>query len=191
MQSQVYEGIEEAAHRIAGTRGVIGVALFGSYARGDFDEGSDVDLLVVFRSRDELDRAVRRIHEVTARTDLFFQVVSLTSDEFGRSPLLDSVLREGRFYFGEERIRKLVRPREPYALVTYSTANLSPRKRTLTAQRLEGRRSGRYRYEGLIQRLGGYKVGRGVAMIPAGKLRALTDFLDKKKIQHVVRFVWV
>lgn len=191
MQSQVYEGIEEVARRIADTQGVIGVALFGSYARGDFDEGSDVDLLVVFRSRDELDRGMRRIHEVTARVDLFFQVVSMTSDEFSRSPLLDSVLREGRFYFGEERMRKLARPRKPYALITYSTANLSPKERALTAQRLEGRRSGRYRYEGFIQQLGGYKVGRGVAMIPAGELRGLADFLDKKKIQYVTRFVWV
>jgi len=46
-------------------------------------------------------------------------------------------------------------------------------------------------YDGLIQQLGGYKVGRGVIMIPIENLKNLIEFLDKRKVQYVIRYVWV
>ena len=191
MQSRVYEEIGHIANEIRSIEGVVGIALFGSYSRGDFDEGSDVDLLVVFRSRETLREGLSRIYRTSARSDLFLQIICLTLDETKGSPLLDSVLREGKIYHGEDELRGLPKERKPYALVTYSTANLSPKKRTLVAQKLEGRAYHKYRYDGLIQKMGGYKVGRGVAIIPAGELRTLTEFLDKKKIQHTIRYVWI
>ncbi|MEM2940142.1 MAG: nucleotidyltransferase domain-containing protein [Thermoproteota archaeon] len=37
-------------------REVITIILFGSFARGDYDEYSDYDLLVVFRNKESMQR---------------------------------------------------------------------------------------------------------------------------------------
>jgi len=39
LQLEVYEKIEHLADKIRMVEGVVGLVLFGSYSRGDFDEG--------------------------------------------------------------------------------------------------------------------------------------------------------
>jgi len=191
LQSQIYEKIEHVVKKIKEVKGVIGIILFGSFSRGDYDEGSDVDLLVVFKDKRELNKSLKEIYKTTAKTELFFQVIGLTLDELKGSPLLESVLRDGKIYYSNNDVKKLLTPtHKPYALITYSTANLSPKERVIFTQKLEGRHKGKYRYDGLIQELGGYKVGRGVAMVPIENLKTLTEDLDKKRINYIVRYLW-
>ncbi|MGQ9719682.1 MAG: nucleotidyltransferase domain-containing protein [Nitrososphaerales archaeon] len=191
MQSEVYEEIEHIVNKIKEVEGVIGIVLFGSFSRGDYDEGSDIDLLVVFKGKKGLEKGLREIYKTTAKTDLFFQVIGLTFDELKGSSLLESVLRDGKIYYADEEVKKLLTPmHRPYALVTYSTANLSPKERVIFTQKMEGRHKGKYRYDGLIQELGGYKVGRGVAMVPIENLKAMTEQLDKKEINYIIRYLW-
>jgi len=191
LQLEVYEKIEHAAAKMKMVKGVIGVVLFGSFSRGDYDEGSDVDLLVVFRDRDTLDKGLKEVYKATSESDLFFQVVGLTIDELKGSPLLESAMREGKIYYANENVKKMLTlTHKPYALITYSTANLNPKDRVVFTQKLEGRGRGKYRYEGLIRELGGYKVGRGVMMIPIESLKTITQHLEKKGIDYVIRHVW-
>lgn len=191
MRSAVYEEIERVATKIRGIDGTIGVVLFGSYSRGDYDEGSDIDLLVIFKDKRDLDKGLKEIYETTAESHQFFQATALTLDEFKKSPLRESVLRDGKIYHANEEVRKLLtQTHKPYALITYSTANLNPKERILFTQKLEGRGKGRYRYDGLLQRLGGYKVGKGVAMIPTENLKALIEHLDEKGANYIIRYVW-
>jgi predicted nucleotidyltransferase len=172
--------------------GTIGVVLFGSYSRGDYDEGSDVDLLVVFKDKGTLNKGSKEIYRAASESDLFLQVISLTFDELKGSSLLGSVLQDGKICYANEDIRKLLTPvHKPYALITYSTANLSPKERVVFTQKLKGRGKGKYRYEGLIRELGGYKVGRGVMMIPMENLKAVTEHLEEKGIDYVIRYVRV
>jgi len=191
LQSEVYEMIERVVDRMREVEGTIGVVLFGSYSRGDYDEGSDIDLLVVFRNKSALNKSLRELYKATSESDLFFQVIGLTLDELKDSPLLELALREGKIYYANEDVKKLLTPRhKPYALITYSTANLDPRERVSFTQKLDGRGKGKYRYEGLVRQLGGYKVGRGVMMIPIENLKAITQHLEKKGIDYIIRHVW-
>ena len=191
MQSQVYEEIERVVKKIKNLEGNIGVILFGSYSRGDFNEGSDVDLLVVFKDERELNKGIQEIYKITAKSDLFLQVIYLTIEELKNSPLLESALRDGKIYYANKDVKKLLTPtRKAYALITYSTANLSSKERVIFVQRLEGRGRGRYRYDGFIQKLGGYKVGRGVVMIPLENLKPLTEYFQEKEIHYIIRYVW-
>lgn len=77
-----------------------------------------------------------------------------------------------------------------YALITYSTANLNAKERVVFTQKLEGRGKGKYRYEGLVRELGGFKVGRGVMMIPTENLKTITQHLEKKGVNYVIRHIW-
>jgi predicted nucleotidyltransferase len=183
--------IERIVDKIREVEGTIAVVLFGSYSRGDFDEGSDIDLLVVFRDRSALNKSLREVYKATSESDLFFQVIGLTIDELKDSPLLELALRDGKIYYANEDVKKLLTPKhKPYALITYSTANLNPKERVSFTQKLEGRGKGKYRYEGLVRQLDGYKVGRGVMMIPIENLKAITQHLEKKGIDYVIRHVW-
>jgi len=191
LRSEVYEMIERVVDRMREVEGTIGVVLFGSYSRGDYDEGSDIDLIVVFRDRSALNKSLKEVYKATSESDLFFQVIGLTFDELKDSQLLELVLREGKVYYASEDVKKLLTPRyKPYALITYSTANLNPKERVSFTQKLEGRGKGKYRYEGLLRQLGGYKVGRGVMMIPIENLKAITQHLEKKGVDYVIRHVW-
>ena len=191
MQSQVFEKIEHVANKLKEIEGTISIVLFGSFSRGDYDEGSDIDLLVVFKDKKHLDRGLSEIYKTTAKTDLFFQVIGLTLDELKNSPLLETALREGKIYYAKPDVKKLLTPtHKPYALVTYTTANLNAKERVIFTQKLGGRRKGKYRYDGLIHKIGGYKVGRGVVMVPLDSLKTLTEHLEKKEINYVIRYVW-
>lgn len=192
MQSEVYEEVECVVDKMKEVEGTIGVVLFGSYSRGDYDEGSDIDFLVVFKDKSALDKGLKEIYRATSESDLFWQVIGLTLDELKSSPLLESALRDGKIYYANEGVKKLLTSvHKPYALITYSTANLSPKERVVFTQKLKGRGKGRYRYEGLIRELGGYKVGRGVMMIPVENLKTVTEHLEKKGVEYVIRYVWV
>lgn len=191
MQSEVYEEIRNVMDKITGINGVIGVVLFGSYSRGDFDEGSDVDLLVVFRDKKGLEKNLEDIYKITSKSNLFLQVLGLTQKELMSSPLLRSVLREGKIYYANENLKGLLTPiHEPYALITYSTTNLSSKGKVIFAQKLEGRGKGKYKYYGLLQELGGFKVGRGVLMVPLRNLKAITEHMEEKGVNYVIRYVW-
>jgi len=192
LQSQVYEEIERVADGMKSLEGVTGVILFGSYSRGDFDEGSDVDLLLVFKDKTKLNRGLNEVYKITAKSDLPFQAVGLTLEELMSSPLLEAVLRDGRVCYAKTDVKNLLTTRHnPYALVTYSTANMNPKERVNFAQRLEGRGKGKYRYDGLVQELSGYKVGRGVVMVPLEKLKILTKCLEEKEVDYTIRYVWM
>lgn len=191
MQSQIREKVERVVNRMKNLDGITGVVLFGSYSRGDFDEGSDVDLLLTFKDKTKLNKSLNEVYKITAKSDLPFQAIGLTLEELRSSPLLESVLRDGRICYAREDVRKLLTTkRKSYALVTYSTANLNSKEKVTFSQRLEGRGKGKYRYDGLVQELGGYKVGRGVIMVPLENLKTLTKCLEEKEIDYIVRYVW-
>lgn len=107
MRFHVYEEIKNIVDKIKGINGVLAIVLFGSYSRGDFDEGSDIDLLVVFRNKEELREGTKQVYNISAKSDYFFQIVCLTLDELRDSPLLSSILREGKIYYGKDVLRNL------------------------------------------------------------------------------------
>lgn len=61
------QGLDELRQRLTSAFDVVAISLFGSITRGEVDDESDVDLLIV--TRDPLKRPVR--HQIT---DLVFEV---------------------------------------------------------------------------------------------------------------------
>jgi len=93
------EEIRELAEEISKIKGVQAVILYGSYARGDYAEGSDVDFLVVFQDKSSLKKGWRTVTETTAKRKIFVQAVTMTMDELMTSSLLPSILREGKILY--------------------------------------------------------------------------------------------
>lgn len=92
MQQWIYEAITHLADQLKNIEGVIGIVLFGSYSRGDYEEGSDIDLLLVLKDKEALITGQEKIYKITAQTDMFLQAIALTLDEVKASTLLDPLL---------------------------------------------------------------------------------------------------
>lgn len=94
---QVSEKVRDLARDIRSRRRVSAVILYGSFARGDFHEASDVDLIVVgdFRERHH-----KRAAAILDLTDLPIEPLCYTEEEFAElvrsgNPFILQALAEG------------------------------------------------------------------------------------------------
>ncbi|MBU2601015.1 MAG: nucleotidyltransferase domain-containing protein [Actinobacteria bacterium] len=80
---------------------LVEVVLFGSQARGDAEEGSDIDVLVVLRGLvrpwEEISRTGEIVAELSLRHEVVVSCVFVSLDRYGveQTPLLMNVRREG------------------------------------------------------------------------------------------------
>jgi len=77
------------------------VYLYGSYARGDYREGSDVDVMILLKEYknywDEIGRTSELISNVSLDYDLLVSRIIMSEEKWKRSdtPLLKNIHREG------------------------------------------------------------------------------------------------
>ncbi|MHB9038336.1 MAG: nucleotidyltransferase domain-containing protein [Armatimonadota bacterium] len=80
---------------------LVDLILYGSQARGDAVEGSDIDVLVVLKGEvlpcDELDRVSDIIYDLSYRNDVVVSCVHVSEEKYarGEGPLIRNVRREG------------------------------------------------------------------------------------------------
>jgi predicted nucleotidyltransferase len=97
---RILEDFRERLRALYGPR-LRDVILFGSYARGDAEEGSDVDLMVVLDDfadeRTEEERVDPIAYELSLANDLVISLFVVRAEEYRErmSPLLLNVRREG------------------------------------------------------------------------------------------------
>jgi predicted nucleotidyltransferase len=97
---QVLHEVRERLHVLYGPR-LRDVILFGSYARGDAEEGSDIDLMVVLDTfadeRAEEERVDPIASELSLHYDLVISLFVIRAEDYlhRNSPLLLNVRREG------------------------------------------------------------------------------------------------
>jgi predicted nucleotidyltransferase len=89
-----------ALKRIYGKR-LKGIILYGSYARGDAETGSDIDLIVLLENMrnpiTELERCSKRIHRIDFEYDTLISIVPFDASQYKRRklPLILNAKREG------------------------------------------------------------------------------------------------
>ncbi len=98
--STALEELKEALLNLFGER-LRGLYLYGSYARGDFCEHSDVDVLVALegdvRPSREIDRLSEALSDICLRHDLLIAVYPVPAEWLveRKSPLFENIRREG------------------------------------------------------------------------------------------------
>ena len=93
--------IDEAARLLVEAAHPDKITLFGSYARGDFDEGSDLDLLVILSDVedriDEMIRLRRVLKDIPMAIDIVvYSWTDVEERQHLRGTMLYHALREGR-----------------------------------------------------------------------------------------------
>lgn len=92
--------LRRALEALYGDR-LVHLVLYGSQARGDDEEGSDIDVLVVLRgevsSMVEIERTLDDVVSISLKHDEVITCVFISEEQFlnERSPLLLNVRREG------------------------------------------------------------------------------------------------
>jgi predicted nucleotidyltransferase len=101
--------IVEAASKV---RGVVGVVLFGSFARGDYDEYSDYDLIVLFEDKakmwqswDELFQSVGSL-----RLNLHLEPETLEELKTANPVFLDELSSHGKVLFAKFPLEIFFKP---------------------------------------------------------------------------------
>ncbi|MDI6905658.1 MAG: nucleotidyltransferase domain-containing protein [Candidatus Bathyarchaeia archaeon] len=179
--------LSEIVDAIKTVEGVIGIILFGSVARGDYDEGSDIDLLVIFRDEDLMRR---NEWEVTRRipSDVFAQSICVcpsmlksANPVFLRSVLDDGVILYMRHPFVS---RFQLACGVPYFIVSYSLEGLSQREKQKVDYKLFGRVVGERSYEGAVEKCGGKRLGRGCFLVPKESSESVLNLLKKYSLRY-------
>jgi predicted nucleotidyltransferase len=92
--------LKQALRHMYGDR-LQGVYLYGSYARGDYHVGSDIDILVALagevKPAKEIDRMTQVVSDIDLRHDLLIAIYPTSVDWLAqrRSPFFVNVRREG------------------------------------------------------------------------------------------------
>lgn len=65
-REKIYEQLKEFAHLLKTKHKVKKVYLYGSFARGDFNEGSDIDLIIVGEFEGRMPQRINKIFNLTS-----------------------------------------------------------------------------------------------------------------------------
>ena len=191
----------EQLRRALRRRGVRAAVVFGSVARDQATEDSDMDLLVVPRSRRDEDAILGEVRRVEAESEVRIAAIlaSPSLRELERQ-FLDSILREGKPIVGrmpKVGVREL--DLEPMRLVAFDLRDLPQRGKVRLERELFGLTT-RKRYKGKeyvrqvrgkLDAWDGRKIGRGTLLVPERSVTELDTLLRAHKAKRILIPVWV
>lgn len=189
--------VSRALRQIPGVRNVV---LFGSLARGEGNDRSDMDLLVDCTPRAQM-AVSEAMWPIRERYGVWGSPVFVSYRDLGRTDrqFLESILREGRPLIGG---LPLLTPGDlklrPMRMVSYWAERLSPRQRAKLLRELDGyvthKRTGRSSYTshrtGLIERSGGWRTGRGSLVVPEEAWPQLDQVLRRYGVKRTAVAIW-
>jgi len=175
---------------------VLGLLVFGSYARGDFNRRSDVDLLVLFtgralRERSPLAGRVRKLigaAETAQRLPMHLApLLAGVEDRTALTPeLLHDIWRDGVVLHADASTLALLRPTglTPWAAVRFSVRG-SQSDRVRLSRKLHGMSGS----SGIVASPG-LTLGRGALLVPVAQEEAVRTALDEVGATYDVVRVW-
>jgi predicted nucleotidyltransferase len=147
-------------------QGVVGIFLFGSLARGDFDEHSDYDLLVLFEDKALMWQSWDELFRIMGDLKLNLHVVPETLEELktANSVFQDELFKHGKVLFARLPLEVFLQPvtLEPFCLITYDMGGLSYRDKMKVVYFLY-RKGG----VGAVARIGGIRLSEGCVLVPS------------------------
>jgi len=170
--------------------GVVGVFLFGSYARGDYDEYSDYDLLVLFKDKTLMWQNWDELFQAVGSLKMNLHIIPETFEELktANPVFLDELFRHGKVLFARFPLEVFSKPvkLEPCCLIIYDMSGLSYREKMKVVYFLY-RKGGR----GVVAKTGGIRLSEGCVLIPSNVGEEITDKLsafgvDAKKLEIYV-----
>jgi len=179
-KSEQNSELNRLVQAITKTEGIVAIILFGSRARGDYDEHSDYDLLVVFKDDEVMWQKRGELYRNIGKLGLFTQVLARSTKELTEKTeptFLQNILQQGTILYLRYPFRApaLAQNLTPMAIVSYSLAKLPPNEKMKVDYRLIGKQN----RKGLVEESRGAKLGDGCFIIPTENLDKATTVLKQ------------
>ena len=156
---------------------VVGIILFGSQARGDYDEFSDYDILVLFKEKSEMWRNWDEVFQEAGSLKMNLHAIPETLEELkNANPIfLDELNRYGKVLFAKIPFEVNLQPvsLKPVSIIIYDMRTLSTAEKMKALYFLYSKDG-----EGEISKMGGIKISDSSVMIPTGSAEKIERILD-------------
>lgn len=181
------------------------IILFGSVARGDFDENSDIDLFINVKDKHkqkEMEKIVKQSQKEFETAALYswslkgvgfpVKVIVGDLDSPRWSALRREIISTGKVIFG--KYRELPQNLNQHYLLSFDLKTLQPKEKVSFIRQLYGYQSKRgskiYHHIGILQGKG-VKVNQNTLLIPANQYNHFSVLLKQFRIKTQIREVWM
>lgn len=174
------------------------IILFGSVARGDFTEESDIDLFIDTEEKNELE--IKKTFtlfkasqaEKTWRLKGVKNELSLKIGELDKWSLHREVISSGILLYG--KYNELPKNIQYYILFRLDIGKLKARDQISAWRKLYGytQKVSKKTYvsKGLVELLGGKKLGKAIFIVPMNHKKEIINFLNKRKVSYQINEFW-
>jgi len=172
---------------------VIAIILFGSIARGDYDEYSDYDILVIFKDRESMWRRWDSLFEAVGKLRLVLHLIPKSYEEFINSEptFLNEVYKHGTLLYSKYPFKTSLKSvyKQHKRLITYDLSGISQNDKVKLIYRLYGKRgTGR---RGLLKSVNGYRLANGCLLVPADKADIIIQTLRKYNVKMKILDIYI
>ncbi|MBU0898403.1 MAG: nucleotidyltransferase domain-containing protein [Nanoarchaeota archaeon] len=201
----IYDYISVLFENIEIKRSVKKVILFGSVARGEFDKESDIDVFLEVSSS-----LVEKTENLVRKSEKRFSLISEKKwiplriknpiktivgdlEEPRWKELKLEIISYGITLYG--KFESLPEKLSHHALFTYSLSGLPQKRkmkflRTFFGYRIK-KKTKLYEQIGIVEEIGGKKLGSNSILIPLEKSRDVQKFFNNFKITPEIREIWM
>ncbi len=184
--------LERFIERLRSVPEVQAVVLFGSFARGDIDRRSDIDLLLVTDIPDPgslRPRIARLIGELRPHREISPTLTNLRDIDpsFLRTVFTEGVVLHGKMVLAPTQLALL-----PRVLIAYDLTGVSPTRKVHISRLIHGFRSVKtvagkrrtYEYPGLKAKYGGVSLSRSALMLKSENAKEFIKQLEKRHVPY-------
>jgi len=174
--------LNEIVNAASKIQGVTGIILFGSLARGDYDEYSDYDLLVLFENKTSMWQSWDKLFQTVGDLKLNLHLIPETLEELkaANSTFLNELSKHGKVLFARSPLEVFLQPvkLDPYSLISYNMSALNYRDK-MKATYFLYRKNG----VGAIAKMGGIKLNDGCILTPSSASDEITAMLSSLNVE--------
>ena len=177
------------------------VIVFGSVARDQAGKGSDIDICIVLKNENTKNNISSKILDIEEKYDKNINLVFTDSSfrDLDRQ-FIETILREGITVYGKKpdaSIKQL--ELEPYEIIKFDLSNLTQSKKMKIKRLLYGIKTKKKykgkiytnKQEGLVEKLGGLRIGIASILIPEKKSWELENILREKGVSLRKITIWL
>ena len=182
--------LNDFVNLVSTIQGVVGIVLFGSQARGDYDEFSDYDLLVLFENKRAMWESWDGLFQVVGNLKMNLHAIPETLDELKEANpvFLDELRNSGKVLFAKMPFEVYFQPLnlKPFTLITYDMRNVNYPDKMKASYFLYSKEG-----KGVIAKAGGTKISDGCVIVPSASAEEIVKVLASFGVQTVKTEVFV
>lgn len=174
--------MNELVDRLVPIPGMVAIILFGSVARKEADEYSDIDILILFKDKESLWKGWDAVFKKTGSMKFNVHAIPETIDEFSRanSVFVEQLKKDGKVLYAKwpfDLLSGSAFERQAFSIVSYDLSALSYKEKMRVVYHLyESGGKG-----GVVGRSGGMRLGAGCVLVPREEGFRLLDFVKSSR----------